>query len=164
MENITSAIRYYTTEAQQKTDLMENLTSTIRSYTTEPQQKTQITAVLLLQILVLIPLIILGNTLILAAIKYQKSLHKITYYLLGNLAVADLLFGLNMVVRVALIIANKFNALYCLITTFIAILAGGGSLSGLLFICIQNFIAVKFVFSARNGLSAKKASVLVVGG
>ena len=72
------------TDEMENTNLMENLTSTIRNYTTEPQQKTQVTAVLLLQILVLIPVIILGNTLILAAIKYQKSLHKITYSLKFN--------------------------------------------------------------------------------
>ena len=39
-------------------------------------------------------IVLAGNLLILCAVKKSEKLHKVTYYLLANLAFADILFGI----------------------------------------------------------------------
>jgi len=109
------------------------------------------------------PVIIVGNSLILLAIKRHKSLKKVTYYLLGNLAVADLVFGFNLGLRGMFSILKLNSPLFCAITTQVSILALGSSLTGLVLICTQTFLSARFLFVGRNLFSNKIGMFLVAG-
>ena len=103
-------------------------------------------------------LIFFGNLPILFAIKRSKSMHKVTYYLLANLAVADMLFG------AAAFMKNSFDNLsmyQCLFSLSLVIVAAGCSVSGILFLCLQSFLSVRYMIAFRTGFTTRVAGMMV---
>jgi hypothetical protein len=126
--------------------------------TTDPGRNN--TVVLVIQGFV-IPVIIFGNALILAAIHKSSCLRKTTYYLIGNLAVADLLFGLILGVRVVLMLLDRITSFVCLLINLVGLIPTACSTSAILIICVQNLTIVKFLHTTKPGLSSKVATVLI---
>ena len=126
------------------TDMADQTTvsSTNVSMATPLAPKNNQKIVLVVQIIIL-PVIVLGNSLILWAIKKSPSLRKVTYYLLGNLAVADLLFGIMLAIRVMVTFADMFSIQMCLVLNELGLVPVGSSISGVLLICVHNFNSVK---------------------
>ena len=104
--------------------------------------------------------VLAGNTMILLAIKKAKSLHEVTYYLLANLAVSDILLGLSVgshaVVR--LVEANGFACA----AVSLGNLSGGISMSGVLLLCVQSFLCMRFPVRFRTGFSKRTAAILII--
>ena len=110
-------------------------------------------------LLCIILLVLAGNFLILWAIYKFNSLHKVTYYLLGNLAVADI------IVAVGLTIITFHNLLGLGIHSFLfgnllTLLSHGISLSGTVLVSVHSFLAVRFPVRFRDGFDLKIAAVL----
>ena len=110
----------------------------------------------------LVPLILAGNSLILWAIARFKSLNKVTYYLLGNLAVADILsavgIALRSIIHLIPVLATDW-IIRCQIFLFNVSLLG--SLSGTFIISLHTFLAVKSPVLFRDGFTVKLAAQLV---
>ena len=113
--------------------------------------------------LVIVPFVLSGNSVILYAIRKFKSLHKVTYYLLGNLAIADISFAITLAIRCIFNLTNKLDKYPCIITNFIVGTSGGGSLSGTLIVCLHTYLAVRFPARFSSGFTVKVAAVLVIG-
>ena len=109
----------------------------------------------------LILIILFANGLILAAIRKSKKLQKLTFYLLGGVAVGNALFALTFASRFFL--EDKWNGYGCLLCNFFVLVSGYSSFSCVMFTGIQNFISVKFYAYAKNGLSNRSAKLLVAG-
>ena len=107
------------------------------------------------------PLILIGNLLILVTIRKSKSLHRVTFYLLGNLAVADFLFGLVTGLRNALALSGILSGYWCLSVRGFVMMSGEGSLTGTLLLCLQNFLCVQFPIRFKSGLSTRFAWLLM---
>ena len=110
---------------------------------------------------ILMPIVMSGNTLILCAIKRSKSLHKVSYYLMGNLAVADILFGFSIFIRNIFALQNKLDMWACLLTNALTVLSAESSLTGILLLCLQSFLSVRFSILFKTGFTNRVAGSLV---
>ena len=108
-----------------------------------------------------IVIILFANGLILAAIRQSKKLQKLTFYLLGGVAVGDALFAFAFASK--FILKDKWNGYGCMLCCFFVLVSSLSSFSCVLFTTIQNFISVKFYAYAKNGLSNRSAKLLVAG-
>ena len=110
-------------------------------------------------LLCIIPFVFVGNVLILWAIHKFKSLHKVTYYLLGNLAVADIIVAVGF----ALVnLSSLFGlGIYAFIFgNLLGFVANGISLSGTVLVSLHSFVAVRFPVRFRDGFHVKIAAFL----
>ena len=105
-------------------------------------------------------LLVIGNSLVLVAIKKSKSLHKVTYYLLANLSIADILIGLctggHAVVQLLEIDGT------CLVT-YVGVLAGAIAGMAIILMCMQSFLCLAFPTRFMNGLNSRAAVVALIG-
>ena len=106
-------------------------------------------------------LVLAGNSLILVAIKRSKSLHQVTYYLLANLAVSDILFGVCIGLH-AVSSFTESHAMSCIIVG-LSNLSGGSCMSGVLFLALQSFLCLKFPLKFRMGFNNKTAVIMILG-
>ena len=113
--------------------------------------------------LVIVPFALSGNSTILYAIRKFKSLHKVTYHLLGNLAVADILLALTITVLCSFNLANKLDKYSCIIASFFVLVSSGASISGTVIVCLHTYFAVRFPDQFRSGFTRKVAAALVIG-
>ena len=109
----------------------------------------------------LIIIILVANFLIMAAIKESKKLQKLTFYLLGGVAVGDVSFGFALGSRFFL--EDKWNGYGCMLCTFFVLLSTLAFFSCVMFTCLRNFISVKFYAFSKNGFSERSAKLIVVG-
>ena len=120
------------------------------------------TAYVLLQAL-LTPLVLFGNALILLAIRYSKSLRKVTYLFIGHLATADLLFGLTTCVRCIFIIISKMDDAYpCLASNAMVVASGGASMTGILLLCLDAYLSVRHSVTLSGVFTTRLAWHLIV--
>ena len=113
--------------------------------------------------LFIVPFVLCGNSVVLYAISKFKSLHKVTYYLLANLAIADILLAFGLIIRCLFNLANKLDKYSCILSNFIAAVSGGGSLSGTLIVCLHTHFGVRFPDRFHSGFTVKVAAALVIG-
>jgi hypothetical protein len=118
------------------------------------------TAVLVIQTS-LIPVILLSNLLILFAIKKSKNLHKLSYYLMANVAVADGSVAISLAIR--LLTQTSYDGRGCLASCAFLVLSNGASISGVLLLCVHNFRSAKYHKLLKNGFSDGAARGLIAG-
>ena len=107
-------------------------------------------------------LVLTGNSLILWAIHHFSSLHKVTYYLLGNIAVADVVYAVGLAMSsVCVIFGLGTTALT--IVSFPLLVSGWMSLSGTVLVSLHSFVAVKFPVRFNDGFDPKMAVLLMAG-
>ena len=111
--------------------------------------------------LAVVPFVLCGNTVILWAIRKFQSLHIVTYYLLGNLAVADILLAINLAIRCILNLTNRLDKYPCIISNFVTLVSAGGNISGTLIVCLHSYFAVRFPIRFFNGFTTKHAASLL---
>ena len=87
-------------------------------------------------------------------------MHKVTCYLLANLAVSDMLLGLAVGLH-AVSKLTEASGLIC-VATSIGNLAGGCGMSGVLLLCLQSFLCMRFPTQFRTGISKRLAAVLIL--
>ena len=113
--------------------------------------------------LFIVPFVLSGNSAVLCAISKFKSLHKVAYYLLGNLAIADITTAITLLIRCIFNLLNRLDINHCMTNQFFATVATGSSLSGTLIVCLHSFFAVRFPEQFRSGFTVKVAALLVIG-
>lgn len=109
------------------------------------------------------PLVFLGNVLILVAIRRSRAMKKVTYLFIGHLAVADLLFGVGMCTRFFLIISDNLDKYPCMFAQCFVITAGGAGSTGILFLCLEGYLSVKYFMSFKRVFTPRLAWGLIVG-
>ena len=104
-------------------------------------------------------LIISGNCFVLTALRKAKSLHNITRFLLANLAVCDILFGFSIGLNSIL----RFTSIQegACISMSIANGSAGACMSGVLLLCLQSFLCMRFPVRFKTGFSKRIATILV---
>ena len=110
-------------------------------------------------ILIIILLVLAGNFLILWAIYKFNSLHKVTYYLLGNLAVADIIVAIGFACVFFSHVFGLRNYPF-IIGTGLVFISHGISLSGTVLVSVHSFLAVRFPVRFRDGFDLKIAGIL----
>ena len=104
-------------------------------------------------------LVLSGNALILMALKKSKSLHKATRLLLANVAVADMLYGVSLGLH-SLLRMTSISGGTCA-SMSLANVSGGSSMSGILLLCVQCFLCIRYLVRFKTGLSKRLAIVLI---
>ena len=112
--------------------------------------------------LAVVPIVLVGNTLILWAISRFSSLQKVTYYLLGNLAVADIVYAIGITLN-SLCVILKLGEYFLNTSFFLLLMSGGTSLSGTVLVSVHSFLAVRFPVRFRDGFDLKIAGFLLAG-
>ena len=102
-------------------------------------------------------LVIVSNSVVLAVIKHSTTLHKVAYYLLGNLAVADSLIA---AVSITENICIRLGQYPCIVKA-LTVLSRSSSLSATFLLVLQGFLAVTFPVRCRRGLSIRVALALL---
>ena len=115
-----------------------------------------------IQILLVI-FIFIGNTLILVAIKQQKLMRKVSYYFIANLAVADILFGLALALRLVFLLTGTLNTATCVLILYVACVSGLSSATGILFLCLESSLAVRHMIIFKTAFTPKRAWTLIIG-
>ena len=105
------------------------------------------------------PLVIAANSVILWAIKNYKSLHKVTYYLLADLAVSDILCGVVSILRFLAYFSDSKKL--CVFSIFLTGLAYLGTLSGTLTISLHSCLAIKGHTRFLNGISVRVVKIII---
>ena len=144
-------------------EIME-LTSNITFNETRNQQDKAHSPLLTAQnifLLIIAPIILLGNLLILLTIRKTRSLHRVTFYFLGNLAAADFLYGIALGIRNALALQGGLFGYRCSVMRSLVILSAQSSLSGTLLLSIQNYLCVRYPVRFQSGLPTRFSGILV---
>ena len=116
---------------------------------------------LLIGLLCVSPFVIAGNVLILLAICKFSSLHKVTYYFLGNLAVADIIVAVGLATQnLSILLGLGDIPLIC--GNLTVTVSNGVSLSGTVLVSLHSFLAVKFPVRFRDGFDHKTAGIIGV--
>ena len=158
LQNVTDA----TTLLQNVTDattLLENVTDS----TTDTESGTTVSLVRsALQVLFGL-MVFFFNIVILIVICTSKGTFKVTYLFLGHLAVADLLFGFAFALRFVLTLILPASKLFTPCIVIIGMLATsvGTSASGIFFLALQTYLAVKCSRTLQQEISIKQAKVLI---
>ena len=105
------------------------------------------------------PCVIAANSVILWAIKNYKSLHKVTYYLLADLAVSDILCGVVAILRFLAYFSDSKKL--CVFSTFLTGLAYLGTLSGTLTISLHSCLGIKWHTRFLNGISVSVVKMII---
>ena len=111
-------------------------------------------------VLIICFLILIGNIFIFAAIKVSNSLNKMTYYLLGNIAITDVLFAFGLGLRMVLFLMN--SARFSCLTRFLMVLSGGGSMSGVLILSLQSFLCLAFPTKFKSVFKLRTVGLLLL--
>ncbi len=93
--------------------------------------------------------ILISNAMIVAAIHRNKYLHKVTYYLIGNLAIADLVFGICLTLRFFLLVLNRMSFTPCMVVLSLLVTSSGASVTFIAFLSFERYLAVKHVYSFK---------------
>ena len=103
----------------------------------------------------------LGNLLIMLTIRKSISLHRVTFYLLGNLALADFLSGIALGLRNIFALYGILYGYRCLVMRALIMMSAQSSLTGTLLLCVQNFLCVRYEDRFRSGLPKRFAGLSV---
>ena len=150
----------------------QNTTSNILEYNTSSQcssdeedssvtNNSRLLYILMALQIVLVFFIMTGNTLILLAIRQGKLMRKVTYYFIGNLAIADMLFGLALALRLLFVLTETLYTDTCLLIILISAVLGLSSGTGIVFLCLESFLAVRHYIVFKTGLTPKVACILI---
>ena len=126
-----------------------------------PLTDTNATILLVIQTIMVI-LILSGNILILIAIRQSSSMRKISYYFIGNLAVADIIFGLALGMRLILHVANYSSTASCIAIIMVAIVTGLSSATGICFLCLESYLSVRHIMIFKTSFTPKTAWFLIM--
>ena len=102
------------------------------------------------------------NILILIVISTSKGKFKVTYLFFGHLAVADLLFGFAFSLRFVLRTLPESKLLVpCIATMGMMATSIGTSASGIFFLALQTYVAIKYSRTLEQAFSIKQAKVMI---
>ena len=152
--NNTTALPF-TTDA---TNLVQNVTNTTDTESGRSMSPVRSS----LQVLMCL-MVFFFNILILIVISTSKGKFKVTYLFFGHLAVADLLFGFGFSLRFILLRTLPASKLFVLCIATMGMLATsiGSSASGIFFLALQTYVAVKYSQTLEQAFSIKQAKAMI---
>lgn len=109
----------------------------------------------------LIVFILAGNGLILLAIRRSKTMRKVSYYFIGNLAAADILYGFILAVRMLLLLTGNLNTAGCIFILMIVCISGQATATGILILCLESYLSVRHIMIFKTTFTPKVAFSLI---
>ena len=141
---------------------MEGSNCELHNITVEKQQ-AETTHLLLVTVFtaMLLPPILIGNILILLAVRKVKNLRNITLFYIGQLAISDIAFGVATVLRIALAFSYQVNLskVVCQIALCTLFVSGGSALSSILLLSMEGFLSVRFFIFFKSRFTLRVAQV-----
>ena len=128
---------------------------------TESNASSTLTIFVAVQVL-LVVFILIGNTLILLAIRKGHLIRKVSYYFIANLAMADIFFGLALALRLVFVLTGSLNTETCVLILVMATVTGLSSATGILHLCLESYLAVRHIIVFKTAFTPKVAWALIV--
>ena len=86
----------------------------------------------------------------------------VTFLLLGHLAVADMFYGLAIFGRIFFLLEGHLGKLPCVLTNALTGLSCGCSMTGILFLCVDSYIATRNCMRAgKQNLTIRQVRIMV---
>ena len=108
---------------------------------------------------------LIENSVILVFVPKSHNLSYVTRHLIGQIAIADIGFGLFMAVHAFLVLGGAtMDYPICLGLTTIAIISGLYSCWGICLVFLDNYLSVRRTGPAQTGLSLREARWCIISG
>ncbi|CAH1797937.1 unnamed protein product [Owenia fusiformis] len=108
--------------------------------------------------------IIIANLLIIIAIWKSPELNTVSDYFKGHLALTDILFGVFVLIRCILDLSGQQQSKYmCLFLLYFVLTAGGCTMTGVLLLWTEMFIAVRYTMITNTVFKHKFARKVILG-